>query len=106
MLPVILPMVMQYMQQQQAQREQRKQAAAGMLQRNAASLGAPTYNVEAAQLLGQQQGQRRTQAADVLGQIMQRYGGTGGGAGGAQPQPSATDQDYLNNPYTGGRGRY
>ncbi len=40
--------VMSSMQRKRQQEEARKQAAAGILQRSAASLGAPTYNVQGA----------------------------------------------------------
>ena len=121
MLPAM--MIMDYLQKRRQEALQRNQQAAGMLQSNAQSLGAPTYNVQAAREL---QNRAEGDRAGMMGAVGMPTGEGGGSRaalmqflmsrGQQQPPPAGTGmapelaQDYENNPaalrypHTGGYG--
>ena len=106
MLPAFLGMAaLDYMKQQTANREKKKQAQAGILQSSAASMGAPTYNVQAARTLRDSRHANRELAGEAASNALSSYlGGMGGGAGDTAGQPDALAQDYQNNPAAPGSG--
>lgn len=105
MVPALMAgqMALDYMENARAKRERKKQAAAGILQSNAASLKAPTYGVQAAQAQHQNRLGDQNLARQSAGRLAGYLSSLGsGGAAGAPVDPLA--QDYENNPqYVGSK---
>ncbi len=104
---VIGGLALNYFQQQQAARDRRKQARASILQQSAASLKAPTYNVQAARVNDQNQTAMRNMGNQAASGALMGYL-----QGLERPERQELDplaQDYQNNPMAyppaGGMGR-
>ncbi len=89
MLPLLpIAVVGSYMKQRQADEMQRKQAAVDIMKQQAASLGAPGYGMEAAQV-----NHNIEMAPTATDKLLQGYAGSK--LKGAMAKPDAQDEDLL-----------